>query len=608
MRSIFFLLPFFLLIQCPSASARLLGQAKLDSLLGALNKATKDDSNKVLLINDVAYNYQYINPDEGLRYAQKALDLSASIGWEKGKAMAAVNLGHNYFRKSDYNTALEHYLSSMKQMEAMGDKKGVAAAANGMANAYRNMGDYPKTLECYTRSLNISKEINDTFGIRRATHNLGSYYVDKSDYPKALEFHFRALKMYESSGEREGLGRIHDNIGTDYLLLKDYAKALEHLNRAITIDDELGDKESIGNHLFSIGRVYSEQKSNAVALHFFTEAASKYGETGNKRGIANATSEIGKMLVKQGDYVGAIGHFFTSLTIDEQIGDKKNQAKNLDYISNAYLAIVKDPSAFARTGAVTVKEIPGIIAVPENLVPKGREALLDKAVEFLQKGVGIAKEIGAPDILDSCYKNLADASKQKGDYEKAIEYTQNYYAIRDSLLSMANSEKMGRMLSEKDFEKQHYADSVNASMKLSLVQMKYEHQRYLAIAAGSGLLLLIAFSIVLIRNNRTQRQLNNTIKKLVAEQEETIRKRTAELADSNSRLKHSNKKLLELIQYNAHNLREPLARVMGVINIRDLVSPEEFNTEIWPQMQKAVTDLDNSIRDVVRIADETITT
>ena len=87
--------------------------------------------------------------------------------------------------------------------------------------------------------------------------------------------------------------------------------------------------------------------------------------------------------------------------------------------------------------------------------------------------------------------------------------------------------------------------------------------------------------------------------KLVEEQEQTIAERTAELANAN-------KKLVELIQYNAHYMREPLARVMGAISISEFVDHDEFMNDIIPQMTRAANDLDNAIKEVIKVADETV--
>ena len=96
------------------------------------------------------------------------------------------------------------------------------------------------------------------------------------------------------------------------------------------------------------------------------------------------------------------------------------------------------------------------------------------------------------------------------------------------------------------------------------------------------------------------------ITKLVDEQEHTIEQRTGELAESNIKLANVNNKLVHLIQYNAHNLREPLTRISGGMLIKEYMTDDEFFKEVWPHLQKAVNDLDVRLKDVIKIADETV--
>ena len=95
------------------------------------------------------------------------------------------------------------------------------------------------------------------------------------------------------------------------------------------------------------------------------------------------------------------------------------------------------------------------------------------------------------------------------------------------------------------------------------------------------------------------------IEELVVKQEIIIHLRTQEIAEANAKLVDANKKLVELIQYNSHHLREPLTRVMGAMGIYEDMTTEEFHRDIWPQMERAVSELDERIRSVVRIAEET---
>ena len=73
----------------------------------------------------------------------------------------------------------------------------------------------------------------------------------------------------------------------------------------------------------------------------------------------------------------------------------------------------------------------------------------------------------------------------------------------------------------------------------------------------------------------------------------------------NRSLVHSNKKLRELISFNAHQIREPLTRITGAMSVREYVdSADEFMSEFMPQMEKAANDLDNAIKDVLERAQE----
>lgn len=89
------------------------------------------------------------------------------------------------------------------------------------------------------------------------------------------------------------------------------------------------------------------------------------------------------------------------------------------------------------------------------------------------------------------------------------------------------------------------------------------------------------------------------IEQLVSEQEQIIVRRTQELAEAN-------KKLVELVQYNAHSLREPLTRLMGAMMIAEYMERDEFFDEIWPPMGKAVNDLDKRILEVIAIANSAL--
>jgi len=96
----------------------------------------------------------------------------------------------------------------------------------------------------------------------------------------------------------------------------------------------------------------------------------------------------------------------------------------------------------------------------------------------------------------------------------------------------------------------------------------------------------------LTKTNRQLEASHASISELVNTQEKIIDKRTQELTQLN-------KQLLDIIQFNSHNIREPLTRIMGLMQLRSLVSDEEFFKNCWPMLVSSVQDLDSRLREVI---------
>jgi len=85
---------------------------------------------------------------------------------------------------------------------------------------------------------------------------------------------------------------------------------------------------------------------------------------------------------------------------------------------------------------------------------------------------------------------------------------------------------------------------------------------------------------------------NATLREPIKAQGKIIDKRAQELIQLN-------KQMIDIIQFNSHNIREPLTRIMGLMQLKPLVSDEEFLTSCWPMMVASVQDLDSRLRELI---------
>lgn len=85
---------------------------------------------------------------------------------------------------------------------------------------------------------------------------------------------------------------------------------------------------------------------------------------------------------------------------------------------------------------------------------------------------------------------------------------------------------------------------------------------------------------------------NNEIQTIIARQKEIIRKRTKSIEEKNLML-------LELIAVNSHNVREPLTRILGLLEVCQLSDYNEIKETILPYLKQSAEDLDNTIKNTI---------
>lgn len=87
------------------------------------------------------------------------------------------------------------------------------------------------------------------------------------------------------------------------------------------------------------------------------------------------------------------------------------------------------------------------------------------------------------------------------------------------------------------------------------------------------------------------------ISKLMEEKELEVEQRTSEL-------KLRNEKLSAIVKFNAHNIREPLTRIFGLMEVMKISTPEDIMKEIVPMLHASSEDLDKEIKRVINFIEK----
>lgn len=88
---------------------------------------------------------------------------------------------------------------------------------------------------------------------------------------------------------------------------------------------------------------------------------------------------------------------------------------------------------------------------------------------------------------------------------------------------------------------------------------------------------------------------NLEVIEIINNQRAIIASRTLEIRDRND-------KLLEISKMNAHYVREPLSRILGLIELANHCEPQELNTNVFLYLKQSAQDLDASLRHIIKLS------
>ena len=406
-----------------------------DSLLLKLSQAS-EDTTKVNLLDDLSFNYQFSDPDEGLKMAAEALALSEKLNWKNGIANSNKLLGIHHFRKSEFDQALPLFSLCLKQYQEIGNEKGIA----------KSLG------------------------------NIGNVYLVQSEYPKALKYYLDELKILEKLNEKAEMAGILGNIGIIYFNLTDFPKALEYYNQSLKINQELGNDAGSALTLGNIGGIYADQKDYKKALECYHQSLAIFEKLENKNGVARNYSNIAIVYRNRNEFSKAISNYEKALTICKEIGNRYGEGVNYSNIANVYLSIAKDTAS--NTSSQSIK------ATSKN-------ALLH-AKAYVDSGLSILNEVGDLNLLSTGYSVKSEIQSFLGDYSGALESFKQHTMFKDSIFNMEKDKKLTQTAMQYEF------DIKEAAIKTEQ-EKKDIRQKNIRNLISLGLIAAIIFSIVVYR-------------------------------------------------------------------------------------------------------------
>ncbi|MEO6669652.1 MAG: tetratricopeptide repeat protein [Ferruginibacter sp.] len=427
--NIFFLLFNFIVF---NGSAQ---QKMLDSIELKLNQHPAGDTTRLKLLSNVAYYYNEVDPEKGMKYAEEQLSLAKAINMPKHEADALANRGINYWAQGEYEKAIEEY--------------------KGAQEIYKQ--------------LHLEKEYTSILG------RIGVVYFSSSDYPKALDVYWESLKAFEKRGEKQQVSRILGNIALCYSNMDKTDKAITFYKKAIALNIELKDEKGLADNYTNIGNLYDNMLESDTAISYYQKALAISRTIGYERNIASNTCNMGIALTSKKNYAEAYDYLQQGMLFYKKQGNKRALAVIYKSIADIFM---QAPTSF----------FPG-----KNLDASKRNSY---SKNYLDSSFNLYESMQEPSGQAEVWKMRSSLDSAQNNFRQAFESYKQYSVLRDSLFNDEKHQEVATLEMSYAFSKKE--DSIRSENEQMALAASAEIKRQSTIKkttiVGSTILFVAALA------------------------------------------------------------------------------------------------------------------
>lgn len=265
----------FLAFVCLAAAGQTLN---IDSCLRVL-KTSKDDTNKVYLLDKIAWSISYQSLKKGIEYSDQALQLAKSLNFERAYPTIFNTQGAIYDDMAEVAKALNFYLDGLRYAKKFNMLKNQAVLYNSLGNLYSKQKNNQEAKRYYLLSVKISDKID--FASTVAQANLASLYMNAKMWDSTM-YYLNASLEYNLKNKNEA--RLINN----YILLselsyaqKDPKKALSSALEAVRLAIKVNDVYTLGHAYITLSNAYYMNNDIPKALNALAECEKTTAMTGD---------------------------------------------------------------------------------------------------------------------------------------------------------------------------------------------------------------------------------------------------------------------------------------------------------------------------------------
>ncbi len=269
----------------------------MDSLRRLLDKE-KNDSSRVVLLSELAYNLSMVSPDSAQPYIDEELKLAKKLNIPRLIANALNDQALLCYHRGDIKRSLAFNLKALEIRRTIGDPALLISSLNKIASCHSELGDQNKALQYNLEVLKLSEQIQNQQYIGLTLANIADVMLNTKRYEEASKYLRRSINIAIANEDSVRLGIACHEMATAFEGLKNFDSAYYYQRTAVLV------LESVAPDYNSLSRAYNNMAfllrammRDAEALPYYKKALQLAMEQQNGDNICFYAANVGSILV-----------------------------------------------------------------------------------------------------------------------------------------------------------------------------------------------------------------------------------------------------------------------------------------------------------------------
>lgn len=214
-------------------------------------------------LNNIGASYNYTgNYLEASKHFLKALKIAQDNELKTDEANTLGNIANCYGKIGDYTLSKKYHLLEKNIFLEKNDTLGLLNVYINLGYNYSKSNDKDSALICYLQGLEYA--LNKGTSIQKSVlySNIAAIYNTKGENDKSIYYLNEAYKINKKTNREKGLINNNINMANAYIRQKKFATAKSHLDEAL----QLAQKNQYPNHVLDAYNAYAEY-FNAVGSY-----------------------------------------------------------------------------------------------------------------------------------------------------------------------------------------------------------------------------------------------------------------------------------------------------------------------------------------------------